>query len=129
MSLASDIGNWLNNAWDRIFDVGSRLIEAGIDLLPLPPSSVPSPTAPNGGSGGSTPGPGSGSGPSTGGTSGGSSGGYFTDTVSFLRSLGEKETWIRVGLVVLGIALILVALRMMVVGRGPIREIMDDIGV
>ena len=129
MSLASDIGNWFNNAWERIFDVGSRLIEVGIDLLPLPPSSEPSPTPTNGGSGGSSPGPGSGTGPSTGGSSGGSSGGYFTDTVGFLRSLGQSETWVRVGLVVLGIVLVLVGLRMMIVGRGPIQEIMDEIGV
>lgn len=128
MSLASDIGNWLNNAWERIFDVGSRLIESGINLLPIPPSSEPSPTS-NGGSGGSSPGPGSGTGSSTGGTSGGSSGTYFGNTITFLKSLSEKETWLRVGLVILGTALILVALRMMIVGRGPIKEIMDDIGV
>ena len=125
MSLLSDIGNWFGSAWDRIFDVGSKLISAGISLLPLPPSSEPSPTNNGGGNGTPTNPGGGGSIPGNGGTSGG----YFTDTISFLTNLTKRETWLRVGLVLLGILLCFIALRMMVVGKSPIQQVMDDIGV
>lgn len=122
MSLLSDIGSWLNGAWERIFDVGSKLIQAGISVLPLPSSPVPSPAGNSGGgSGGSSGGSPAPGGPST--------GGYFSDTISFLQSLTEKTTWLRVGLVLLGIVLVVIALRMMILGKSPIQQVMDDIGV
>lgn len=128
MAESSSIGDWFNNVWERILDVGSALIKAGIDLLPIPSPSEPSPTVPppsgtGGGGGGTTTSPGSGSGSPTGGN------GYFTDTIRLLKNLGKRDTWFRVGLVFLGIVLVVIALRMMVLGKSPIEQVMDDIGV
>lgn len=126
MTTLSDIGDWFNSAWERIFDFGSELIKAGIDLLPLPSPSAPSPTVPppsgTGDGGGTTTGPGSGGGSSSGGS-------YFSDTIALFRNLTKRETWFRVGLVLLGVVLVVIALRMMILGKSPVQQVMDDIGV
>ena len=117
------VADWLKGAFKKVVDVGGGLISAGLGALPLPLPSSP-PPANDGSGGGST----------TGGTPPTSGGGFsdvFTQPVEFLRNLTEKETWVRVGIVLVGILLIILATRTMIRANssaGRVDRILKDVG-
>lgn len=117
------VAEWFKGVFKKAVDVGGGLISAGLGALPIPQPSSP-PPANNGSGGGSTPG---GNPPS----SGGGFSDLFTQPVEFLRNLTEKDTWMRVGIVLVGILLIILAVRTMIRANssaGRVDRILKEVG-
>lgn len=126
MSVWDGIGEFLAKAGDLLSRVISRAIDFGKDIVPdvrpKPPGSGGTvPTTPGGGGG--SPGDGSPGPP------GGAFTGVFSEPITFLRHLTEGRTWVRVGLVLIGILLIVLAVRMMSRPQNPIEKTMNAIGI
>ena len=121
-TIASTVANWLKAGWEKVVDVGSTLISAGLSALPVPQPSTPPPSS-NGSGGGSS----SGGTPTT----GGGFSDLFTQPVEFLRNITKESTWVRVGFVLLGILLIVVAIRWLIRANssaGRVDRILREVG-
>jgi hypothetical protein len=121
-NLLSTIADWLRKAVTKVVDTGKTIVESLPFLSPSPPSPA------NGGTGGGTSTPGN---PGSGSSGGSALGTMFTETVDFLVNLTKKETWTRVGIVILGILLVVVAVRRMIrtsQSSGRISRILDQTG-
>ena len=137
-SLWADIGNFVSDTFNSIGSfIGNASTELGVappsapngggSLTPSTASRVPTTTA----SGSISTSGGSGTSATSAQSSVNSGGGsLFSSPIAFIEGLLNGETWIRLGLILLGIALFIVAIRMMIVHKSnPIAKAMKDIGV
>lgn len=128
MATLADIGEWFDNVWKKLVPAAGNLVsnlsQAGSQLLTNIGLTPPNPSVPT-----TAPGSGGNGGTSTGSPSGGgSSSAFFTEPVKFLGNLTKENTWMRVGLVILGLLLIFAATMIFMKQESPIAQTMRDIG-
>jgi len=136
MSILSDLASWAKNALSKVAELGSNILHQGLGGITLPGTPGGGSTSNPPGGGGTTGGtgttaPGSNPGAGSGGSSGNSGGigSIFSDTVQFFENVTSGHTWLRVGLVALGIVLIVLAVRMLLKAESPIAKTMRAIGI